>query len=112
MKVLNSRVHGVVDYLVVLFLLASPTLFGLSEDIACYTYILAGVHFTLTILTKFKFGLIKVIPFKIHGIIEYVVGVVLIAAAFLHHLEGVDKTFVIGFGVAVLVTALITDYKS
>ena len=112
MKILNSSIHGIIDYLVVIFLLASPSLFNLSEDIALYTYILAGVHFGLTILTNFKYGIIKVIPFKVHGIIEYVVGAALIAAAFILNLEGVDKTFTIGFGVAVLVTALITNYKS
>lgn len=112
MKVLNSRIHGIVDYLVLIFLLASPTLFNLSEDIGFYMYILAGIHFLLTILTSFQYGLFKVIPFKIHGIIEYIVGIALIGAVFVHDLQGVDETFLLGFGIAVLVTAIITNYKS
>lgn len=112
MKILNSTLHGIIDYLVVIFLIVAPSLFSLSETGTQYCYILAGVHLGLTILTNFKYGIIKVIPFKIHGIIEYIVGAALIVSPFILNYDGVDKTFYIGFGIAVLVTALITNYKS
>ena len=112
MKILNSSIHGIVDYLVVIFLVLSPSIFALSETGAQYCYILAGVHLGLTILTNFKYGIIKVIPFPVHGIIEYIVGAALIISPFILNYDGVDKTFYIGFGIAVLVTALVTNYKS
>ena len=113
MKILNSKLHGILDYVVVIFLLISPSLFGLPEFTACCTYILAGIHFTLTILTDFEVGLIKIIPLKIHGIIELIVSLALVGFAFyLGNREGdLACYFYLGFGVAVFLTWLISDYN-
>lgn len=111
---LNSKIHGVIDYLVVVFLLLSPTLFGLKDITATFTYALATIHFLLTITTKFELGLVKIIPFKIHGMIELIVSIALIGIAFyLGNLEGeLSRNFYITFGIAVFITWLITDYKT
>ncbi|MEP1306938.1 MAG: hypothetical protein ABJK11_03610 [Balneola sp.] len=110
---LSSKLHGIIDYVVVVFLLASPSLFGLPEFTACCTYILAGIHFTLTILTDFELGLIKVIPFKVHGMVELIVSLALIGFAFyVGGREGdLARNFYIGFGIAVFLTWLISEYK-
>jgi len=110
---LSSKLHGIIDYVVVIFLLASPSLFGLPEFTTCCTYILAGIHFTLTILTDFELGLIKVIPFKVHGMVELIVSLALIGFAFyVGGREGdLARNFYIGFGIAVFLTWLISEYK-
>lgn len=111
---LNSKIHAAIDYGVVLFLLISPTLFGLPSTTALFTYLLAAVHFVLTITTKYEFGLVKIIPFNIHGIIELVVSIALVGAAFyLGNLEGdLARNFYLIFALAVFLTWLLTDYKS
>ncbi len=111
---INSKIHGIIDYLVVIFLWASPSLFGLSETTALFTYVLGGIHLVLTILTNFEFGLIKVIPFKIHGWIELLVSFALVGVAFyLGNLEGdLSRNFYLGFAAAVFLTFILTDYKS
>ena len=81
MKV-SSKVHGILDYASVLFLLLSPTLFGLPEVTSYFTYALGGIHLVLTALTKFELGIIKVIPLKVHGFIEAIAAVALVAVAF------------------------------
>lgn len=110
---LSSKLHGIIDYVVVVFLLASPSLFGLPEFTACCTYILAGIHLALTILTDFEVGLLKVIPFKVHGMIELIVSLALVGFAFyVGGREGdLARNFYLGFGVAVFLTWFITDYK-
>jgi hypothetical protein len=110
---ISSKIHGIIDYIVVLFLVASPSLFGLPEFTACCTYILAGIHLTLTVLTDFEVGLFKVIPFKIHGMIELIVSLTLVGFAFyLGGREGdLARNFYLGFGIAVFLTWLISDYK-
>ena len=112
MKV-NSKIHGIIDYLVVLFLWSSPALFNWPEITSIFTYVLGGIHLTLTVLTKFELGLIKVIPLKIHGWIELIVSIALIVVALLlGQQEGqLARNFYIGFAVAVFLTWLITDYK-
>ncbi len=111
---LNSKIHGVIDYGVVLFLLLSPTLFGLPEITSKFTYALGIIHLILTITTKFELGIFKIISFKIHGIIELIVSLALIGVAFyLGNLEGdFSRNFYLGFAIAVFLTWLATDYKS
>ena len=74
---LNSRIHGIIDYGVVIFLWLSPTFFGLPQITALFTYILGGVHLALTILTDFEMGLLKIVPLKVHGWIELIVSIIL-----------------------------------
>lgn len=113
MKILKANTHGVIDYLVVIFLLLSPTIFGLSYFASILTYGLGCVHLSLTALTDFQYGLVKIIPFKLHGWIELVVSVVLIASPWILGFSTipVDKFFYMGFGFSVFLTWLITDYN-
>jgi len=110
---LNSKIHGSIDYLVVVFLWVSPSLFGMPRHTATFTYVLGGIHLILTLATAFELGLVKVIPFRIHGWIELIVSIVLVAIAFyLGNLEGsLARNFYLIFAAAVFVTWLITDYK-
>ncbi|MFD2144584.1 hypothetical protein [Mucilaginibacter antarcticus] len=112
MKILTPKNHGIIDYLVVLFLLASPMLFGMSHTIALFTYGLGLVHLALTLLTDFSVGVVKLIPLPIHGFIELAVGIILIALAYtLFKDDELGKLFYTGFGTAVLAVFLITDYN-
>lgn len=113
MKVINSKLHGIIDYLVVLFLWLSPSLFGLPETTALFTYVLGGIHLVLTLLTNFQAGLIKVIPLSIHGWIELIVAIALVGVAiFLGNKEGMlARNYYLGFAAAVFVTWLLTDYR-
>jgi hypothetical protein len=112
MKFISPKIHGIIDYLVVIFLLASPTIFGFTGLLATFTYALAIVHLLLTILTDYNVGLIKVIPFTFHGTIEFIVGVALIVIAYtLFKDNAAGKLFYVIFGTVVLLTWLVTDYK-
>lgn len=111
---LNSKIHGAIDYFTVLFLVLSPTLFSMKDLTATFTYVLAAIHLLLTITTKFEFGLIKIIPFNIHGIIELIVSIVLIGVAFYlgSHEGELSRNFYLSFAIVVFVTWMITDYKN
>lgn len=111
MKIIEAKVHGVIDYVVVVFLLASPTLFGMSELVSKITYGLGFVHLTLTMITDFPVGVFKVLPLKIHGLIELAVSIILVAFSFVMSFTGIDLYFYISFGVVVFVTWLLTEYK-
>jgi hypothetical protein len=112
MKILRAKLHGIIDYIVVIFLWLSPTLFGLSEFVSTLTYGLGAIHLGLTIFTDFQYGLVKVIPFRLHGWIELIVSLALIGSPWIFGFDEnvTDKFFYIIFGVTVFVTWLITDY--
>jgi hypothetical protein len=112
MKFITPKVHGIIDILVVLFLLASPSFFGFTGLLATFTYALVVVHLLLTLTTDYNIGIVKLIPLSIHGAIEFIVGVVLIVLAYtLFKDEDSGKLFYIVFGTVVLLTWLVSDYK-
>lgn len=112
MKVVSPKFHGILDYLVVIFLAVSPTLFKMEGTLATFTYALAGIHLLLTILTGYPLGLIKVIPFALHGLIELVVALALIGVSmyFNHTNNLLGFYFYIWFAVAILLLFFLTDF--
>jgi hypothetical protein len=68
----------------------------------------------MTFFTRFPLGVVKVIPFPIHGVVEFVVGVVLVLAMprlLRASLGSPARTFFIGAGVAILVVWVLTRYR-
>jgi len=114
MKVINAKAHGILDYLTVVFLFLSPTLFGMHGTLATFTYILGAVHLLLTILTAFEVGLIKVIPFRVHGIIEIIVAIALgIVAYWFYTLDNQPGFyFYLVVAMVILLVFFLTDFTS
>ncbi len=114
MKFIDSKIHGFLDYVVVAFLLASPHLFNLPVTTSIFTYILAGIHFILTILTNFELGLFKLVPFEIHGTIEVVVSLLLVVTAFVLGVvdNEIARNFYLIVAAVVFLTWKFTNYNS
>jgi hypothetical protein len=114
MKIISPRAHGVLDYVVAAAFLAAPSALGLSGAAALLSWTLAGVHLGLTLLTAFPLGAIKLIPFKVHGWIEFVVGPTLIAVPWILGFaqDPTARVFYIAAGALIFVTWLATDYRA
>ncbi|MDF2430484.1 MAG: hypothetical protein JWP44_115 [Mucilaginibacter sp.] len=113
MKFILPKNHGIINYLLAVILLASPSLFGFTGLLAIFTYAIGTLHLVITLLTDYSVGLVKVIPFHVQGSIEFLLGILLIALAYLlftNNAEG--KLYYIIFGTVILLTWLFTDYKS
>lgn len=113
MKIISSKVHGILDYLTVIFLFASPTLFNMEGILCNFTYALACIHLLLTVLTNFEPGVFKVIPFRIHGLIEVAVSVILIGvgAWFRSNVNPLGFYFYMCLAIVILIVFLLTDFK-
>ncbi len=83
MKLISPRIHGYLDFLTVILFLLAPALFGLNQLPALLAYSLAGIHLVVTLTSDFPFGIVKIIPFPIHGWIERIVGPTLVAVPFI-----------------------------
>ncbi len=114
MKIISPKVHGILDYLTVVFLFAAPTIFKMEGTLCTFTYVLGGIHLLLTVLTDFEPGIFKVIPFKIHGVIELIVAVALVAVAFWFNSNGSELGFYfyIILAVIILIVFILTDFKA
>ncbi len=113
MKIISSKVHGILDYATVVFLLGAPTLFQMEGTLCTFTYVLAGVHFALTALTAFEPGLIKLIPFKLHGLIEFVVAIALAGVAiwFRSNDNALGFYFYLSLAIVIMIVFLLTDFR-
>lgn len=109
---LSSKTHGYLDYITGFFFLVAPTIFPLSETGTLLAYALAVVHLLITILTSYSLGLIKLIPFQLHGYIELVVSIFLIVAPWLlaDFFSGTDQIFYTIFGAVILIVWFSSDY--
>jgi hypothetical protein len=54
MKFISPKLHGILDYVLIIFLYVSPILFSMAKDTATYTYILATVHLLLYYSNKLQ----------------------------------------------------------
>jgi hypothetical protein len=112
MRILDARVHGVLDLIIVVVFLLGPLLFGLGGSPAAIAYTLAIVHLVMTLLTRFPMGLRRVIPFPVHGIVELIVGVaLLILPSFAGYAPGSPaRKFYLGMGAVILIVWALTAY--
>ena len=113
MKKLSPELHGILDYITVLFLLVSPTLFEMQTASKAFTYTLAIVHLVLTLFTDFRAGVFKIIPLRIHGLIEIIVAVALIVIAIWFRIsnDNVSFYFYLTFAVILFIVWTISEYR-
>ena len=106
-------VHGVVEYLAAVLLIAAPFLFSFESDTATAVAIAAGVVVLIVAASSaLTTGLIKSIPVHAHVILDYVLAVVLIASPFLFAFDD-DSTataFFIVLGVVHLLLTIATRF--
>jgi len=114
MQILSPRGHGYVDYLVVIGFFSGPRVFEFDGVAATIAYVLAGAHLVLTLATAFPLGLVRIVPFPLHGIIEFFVGVVLLGLPWAAGFSGNEmaKLFFLCAGATVILAFLVTDYRA
>lgn len=113
MKIISPRIHGVLDYLTVLTLLLSPTIYAFTKTPWTLAYVLAGGYLVISLLTDYPLAAKRLIPFSIHGLVELVSVPVLFGLPWL--LGFADETgarnFFIAFAVITLIVWALTDFK-
>lgn len=105
MRFVTKEIHAYLDYPVAVALVALPYLLGLGESspVALYLSIATGIAaFVLTVLTDHHLGIIRVLSYKLHLMVDFAVGVVFILAPFVLGFEGLDAYFYWANGGAVL----------
>jgi hypothetical protein len=105
--------HGVIDYLMVIILVIGPSVAGFAGKQAMFCYVLAAVHFALTVLTRFPLGVRRIVGFPLHGAIEAIVAVLLVVLPWIaNFFAGVhSRNFFIAIGLLIGVIVLLTDYR-
>lgn len=113
-KLLAPKTHGYLDYALVLVFSLAPSLFDFSSVPAMLSYWVGGILLTTSLLTRYPLGIIKLIPFPVHGAFELVASVALILAPNLFAFgdQGTAAWFFRGVGISLMGVWAITDYKA
>jgi hypothetical protein len=111
MKIISPTQHGYLDYATVVLFLAAPSTIGLTGIAGILAYVLAAIHLAMTLVTDFPLGVIKLVPFSIHGWVERVVGPLLVLLPFVFGFEGAAQGFYIMIGIVIIIVGLLTDYQ-
>lgn len=101
-------VHGVIEYLAAAAFIVAPFVLTFDSGTARAVSIVVGiVILVITASSELPTGLAKVIPVTIHATLDFILGIVLVAAPFLFRFTGDNKAtaFFIVLGIAhILIT--------
>jgi len=106
MKFVTKRIHAFLDYPVAVALMVLPFLLGLgnSNPLALQLSVTTGIAaLALTLLTDHHLGVLKVISYKAHLTVDFIVAIVFILAPFIFAFEGIDAYYYWINGIAVLI---------
>ncbi len=104
-KFITKNMHAYLDYPVALTLIVAPIILalGVSHPLAKTLSITVGIAaLTLTLLTDHKLGVVRVLSYKLHLTVDFLVGLLFVAVPFAFSFEGIDMWYYLAFGVTVL----------
>ena len=104
-KLISKSFHAYLDYPVAVGLMVMPSIFGLgaSHPYAFWLSVITGVAaFILTLLTDHHLGVFRVLSYKFHLTVDFLVGVVFIVAPFILGFGGIDAIYYWVLGATVL----------
>jgi len=105
MRFITKKIHAYLDYPVAFALIALPFLLGLgdSSPFALYLSVVVGVAaLILTVLTNHETGILKVVSYKLHLLVDFIVAIVFLVVPFILSFKGIDAFYYWINGAAVL----------
>lgn len=117
MKPISATPHGILDYAVGFLLLISPWLLGFHtvSTTATYTMVAMGIIVIgLSLITNYPLGLIRVVPFPTHGVLETVGALALLVSPWVLHFNQIDEARNIALLVSIvwLGVVALTNYSA
>lgn len=106
MKFITKEIHAYLDYPVAFGLMIMPFLLGLgtSHPLAFGLSVATGVAaLILTVLTDHHLGVVKILPYKLHLAVDFMVALTFLAAPFVLGFSGIDAAYYVILGATVLV---------
>lgn len=116
MKILSPKIHGYIDYLTVAAFMLAPTVFMVEDVLPAVTgcYVVAGALLMTSLVTRYPLGALPVVPFTVHGALEFIIAPLLVAYPWIAGFSEVPgpRNFFIAAGAALFLVWLLTDYRA
>lgn len=71
LKFLTPKMNANLDIFSIFAFAFAPTVYGFSGDAATLSYVLSAGNLLLVIFTKYPLGIVKLVPLKIHVLLEF-----------------------------------------
>ncbi len=110
-KLIPTRIHGVLDYLTGLALIAIPLLFNWPQPEAMIFMVLGAAALVYSLITRYELGVFKLLPMSAHLVLDLLGGLALVAAPFLGFVDDNLRPWFWAFGLFEIVVALITSTR-
>jgi hypothetical protein len=110
MKIINTKLHAILDY-VIMFALVLPWLsdyYVKSKDTWVYAAI-GGLIGLYSLFTDYEFGLIKLLPIKIHFALDIFLAFFLIISPFLFQLQHYYFYWPLSLGISLLIVVFFSS---
>lgn len=113
MRRISATAHGILDFVVVVYLLVGPTVTEFRGPQRIFCYWLALSHLLLALVTRYRFGIFKTLPMPVHGAVEMFFGLLLLALPWIADFAaGVhSRNFFVLTGMIVLIVWAMTDHR-
>ncbi|WP_163396430.1 SPW repeat domain-containing protein [Flavobacterium limi] len=113
MKIIDTKTHGYMDYIMGIFLIACPSLFDLGhETVQGIVFYAAGAAAVVySILTNYELGLVKIIPMKIHLTLDFLSGVFLATSPWLFGFAETVYGPHLTLGIIEILVSILTSHK-
>ena len=110
MKILSTKTHGIIDYLMALVLISSPWLFNFDRN-GAETWVPVGLGIGVilySLITDYELGVSGIISMRTHLIIDILGGALLAASPWLFGFHDYVSTPHVILGIAEIGGALLT----
>lgn len=114
-RFITKDIHAALDYPVALALMGAPFLLGLGESTPAAKWLSVGTGVAallLTIFTNHRLGLIRVLPYWFHVLVDGLVGITFVVAPLALGFQGMDAWFYWANAAAVLTVVSLSSPSS
>lgn len=113
MRLIGAWSHAIIDYAIIVLLMAGPGFAGFSGRQADMAYVLAGCMFLLSVFTRYPLGIVRMIRFPLHGAVELlIIALLLILPWLANFARGIhSRNFYLFVGIIMLAVWVMTDFR-
>ena len=112
MGLLSTKTHGIFDCLLALVFLTAPRALHFNAQITSVMAFIALALISSTLLTRYEWGILRIIPTRLHLILDCYIGIALCFLPLFIRISVPQSYLLIALGIVLIFSALLTPSRS